>query len=130
MQTPFTLYRTTTIGQALLSTLQEMEEDINENMRDHVLQTFDKVMCDRLNEMRGNSPWKLVGSCKSYNNCDDVWSFHLDKCHIKGDGLEEMSDDCKIIAIDMAVKNGPIVSATKKAAKKKVFSKVKQQEQQ
>ena len=81
---PFVIYRQTTLGKGLDSTLTKMQEDneIREDLADKIKKEFDKVVANQFKELPDNQVFQLKGQCKTYNHCDDVWKFILNRCEI------------------------------------------------
>ena len=59
-----------------------------------IMQEFDKVVKQKFEQLPLAGPsvkTKLQGTCKDYNNCDDIWKFSLNECEIKGESMHERS---------------------------------------
>ena len=44
-----------------------------------------------------------MGKCQNYNNVDDVWSFAVKGCTIKGNDFQDSSESCRIVTLDAAL---------------------------
>ena len=44
-------------------------------------------MFEKFKELTTNSKFKLSAKCYNYNNVDDVWSFGVKSCQVKGDSF-------------------------------------------
>ena len=46
-----TIYRQTTIGQALSESIDELMYQMSEDLKENILKSFDKAMCDKFKEL-------------------------------------------------------------------------------
>ena len=78
----------------------------HDNFKEEVLKVYDQIVYQKFQQLlpnNANSKVRLVGSCSSYNNCDDIWRFTLKKCEIKssdGGTIHEISTHCNIVAMN------------------------------
>ncbi len=80
------------------------------------MRSFDQVVTERFREYdpppgSGVGPSisfkaKLDGNWETYNNCDDVWKFMLNRCEIKADPMIEVSKHVMILAMDKEQRDG------------------------
>ena len=82
------------------------ENEIREDLSKKVFEQFDQVIVQKLYSMNQTNTVELNAQCTSYNNCDDVWKFCVTSCEIKGETFREISNNCRIIALDL--ENNPI----------------------
>ena len=104
------IYRSSVLGSTLTSAIDDLKQEVPDEiigLEERIMVEFDKIVALKFKELNSNSlKLKLSGTCSSYNNCDDVWQFVMKHCEIKGDGIHESSNHCKIIAMDSSYREG------------------------
>ena len=72
-----TLYRSTTIGETLAQSLDEMvdQNTISKQLQEKVMREFDKQISQKLATVSTRMHFR--GGLKSYRNCDNVWTLVL-----------------------------------------------------
>lgn len=84
-------------------------DDFTDVLEERIMTEFDRVVNEQFKSLnQGNQKVRLVGTCSSYNNCDDVWKFIMNHCEIKAEGFDTKSDACKIIAMEVANREGEV----------------------
>ncbi|KAJ1995009.1 Transcription initiation factor IIA subunit 2 [Dimargaris cristalligena] len=95
----YELYRSSSIGAALMDSLDELivEGLLNPHLAMRVLAQFDKSISDALsNKVKTRITFK--GSLRTYRLCDEVWTFIIKKPSFKFDNEELTANKIKIVA--------------------------------
>ena len=81
----YTMYRSTTIGEALERTLEEFasDETITKNLVKRVLLNFDKAVNNKLATQVKNRYTFKAGKLRAYRFCDNVWTFVMEDVEVK-----------------------------------------------
>jgi len=100
------LYRKSTIGTALSSTLKEFKDNkkIPDSIETKFLENFDKTICEELYKLTAKG--SIKGKVTSFKNCDDIWIFYGKDIKIKIDSKNnwEEYEKLKIVACDKKMK--------------------------
>ncbi|KAL9040899.1 MAG: hypothetical protein Q9214_004302 [Letrouitia sp. 1 TL-2023] len=96
----YELYRRTSIGTALIDTLDEMVHSsrIEPQLAMKVLTSFDKVVAETLPE-KVKARLNFKGHLDTYRFCDDVWTFLIKDVNFKLDNQSQITaDKIKIVS--------------------------------
>ncbi|VDN05532.1 unnamed protein product [Thelazia callipaeda] len=100
----YQLYRSTTLGMALRSTLDEFVEDgtITPSLAQTVLVTFDKCINKALSQRVKNKVNFKADKLKAYRFCDNVWTFVMENVEFRdvSQPVDGIVDRVKIVACD------------------------------
>uniref|UniRef100_A0A158Q7W4 Transcription initiation factor IIA subunit 2 n=1 Tax=Elaeophora elaphi TaxID=1147741 RepID=A0A158Q7W4_9BILA len=100
----YQLYRSTTLGMALRSTLDEFVEDgtITPSLAQTVLTTFDKCINRALSQRVKNKVNFKADKLKAYRFCDNVWTFVMENVEFRDvtQPVDGVVDRVKIVACD------------------------------
>lgn len=100
----YQMYRTTTLGVALRSTLDELVEDgtITPTLAQNVMATFDKSINKALSQRVKNKTSFKAEKLRAYRFCDNVWTFVMEKVEFRDATrpIEGIIDRVKIVACD------------------------------
>ncbi|VDO45099.1 unnamed protein product [Onchocerca flexuosa] len=100
----YQLYRSTTLGIALRSTLDEFVEDgtITPSLAQTVLTTFDKCINRALSQRVKNKVNFKADKLKAYRFCDNVWTFVMENVEFRDitQPVDGVVDRVKIVACD------------------------------
>ncbi|VDK74305.1 unnamed protein product [Litomosoides sigmodontis] len=100
----YQLYRSTTLGMALRSTLDEFVEDgtITPSLAQTVLTTFDKCINRALSQRVKNKVNFKADKLKAYRFCDNVWTFVMENVEFRdvAHPVDGVVDRVKIVACD------------------------------
>ncbi|KAH8926591.1 transcription initiation factor IIA, gamma subunit [Atractiella rhizophila] len=108
--TPFyELYRRSTIGVALMDSLDELIQSghINPQLALKVLHQFDRAAAAALSTNQTKSKATIKGHLSTYRLCDEVWTFMVKDATFKMEGGESIkTDKCKIVACKSSAAGG------------------------
>jgi len=96
----YELYRLSTIGQALIDTVDDLINDsrIEPQLAHKILYTFDRVIAETLAE-RVKSRLSFKGHLETYRFCDDVWTFLVKDVQFKNEqNVVFNADKIKIVS--------------------------------
>mmetsp|Transcript_121001 Transcript_121001/g.180750 ORF Transcript_121001/g.180750 Transcript_121001/m.180750 type:complete len:125 (+) Transcript_121001:1650-2024(+) len=114
----FVHYRVSTLGIELEETLQEFlrEKVVDVDLLEVIRKEFDKAMVTVLKKMVKDKP-VLKGKLKHYQNCENVWIFHIANPEIRVSNYSlpiQMNGPLKIVGCDSKL----ITSLERKKEKK------------
>jgi hypothetical protein len=117
----FAHYRVSTIGIQLEETLQELlnEGVIDIDLGDIIRKKFDKSMAKVIEKLIKDKPI-IKGKLKHYQNCDNVWVFHVSNPEIRVSSYSlpiQINEPLKIIACDDSKIFSEIISGKNKKKK-------------
>mmetsp|Transcript_23654 Transcript_23654/g.59890 ORF Transcript_23654/g.59890 Transcript_23654/m.59890 type:complete len:125 (-) Transcript_23654:89-463(-) len=100
----FAQYRVSTVGIELEETLQELLDEgvIDLDLSEIIKKRFDKAIMTVLKKWVKDKP-VIKGKLKHYQNCDNVWVFHVSNPEIRVSSYSlpvQMSEPLKIVASD------------------------------
>lgn len=118
----FAQYRVSTVGIQLEETLDELlyEGIIDINLSELIKKKFDKAILQVLKKCVKDKP-VIKGKLKHYQNCDNVWVFHVLDPEIRVSSYSlpiQTSQSLKIVASDAKIVNELISKKPKKKFKK------------
>uniref|UniRef100_A0A1I7ZUL6 Transcription initiation factor IIA subunit 2 n=1 Tax=Steinernema glaseri TaxID=37863 RepID=A0A1I7ZUL6_9BILA len=100
----YQMYRSTTLGDALQSTLDDFVADgqIPRNLANIILRVFDVTFADTLTTRASNRITFKAEKLRVYRFCDNVWTFLLEDVDFRDMYLRvtEPVDRLKIVACD------------------------------
>uniref|UniRef100_A0A0N5ATA4 Transcription initiation factor IIA subunit 2 n=1 Tax=Syphacia muris TaxID=451379 RepID=A0A0N5ATA4_9BILA len=100
----YQMYRTTTLGRALRSTLDEFVEDgtISNSLAQNVMVTFDKSINKALSQRVKNKITFKANKLRAYRFCDNVWTFVMEGVEFRDSTrpIDGSVDRVKIVACD------------------------------
>eukprot|EP01098_Paradermamoeba_levis_P014953 TRINITY_DN7356_c0_g1_i1.p1 TRINITY_DN7356_c0_g1~~TRINITY_DN7356_c0_g1_i1.p1 ORF type:complete len:135 (-),score=41.08 TRINITY_DN7356_c0_g1_i1:373-735(-) len=100
-QPAYQLYRKSTLGICLADALQDMVNNskITKSMEEKVLLQFDKSISNALTtQVKTKVTFK--GHLRTYNFCDNVWTFHLENTSFRTETETIHANRVKIVACD------------------------------
>ncbi|CAM0879727.1 unnamed protein product [Alopecurus aequalis] len=98
------IYRRSLIGMGLTETLDEMVSSgrLDPDLAIRVLLQFDESMSAALkHQVTSRAVFK--GHLRTYNNCDNVWSFNLRGMTFRNEEITENIGKMKIVACDSSL---------------------------
>ncbi|KAJ1964384.1 Transcription initiation factor IIA small chain (TFIIA 13.5 kDa subunit) [Dispira parvispora] len=95
----YELYRSSTIGTALMDALDELISEglLTPQLAMRVLAQFDKSISEALTS-KVKSRMTFKGNLRTYRLCDEVWTFIIKKPSFKLENEEFTTDKIKIVA--------------------------------
>mmetsp|Transcript_11341 Transcript_11341/g.28165 ORF Transcript_11341/g.28165 Transcript_11341/m.28165 type:complete len:125 (+) Transcript_11341:1710-2084(+) len=100
----FAQYRVSTVGIELEETLQELLDEgvIDIDLSETIKKRFDKAIMTVLKKWVKDKP-VIKGKLKHYQNCDNVWVFHVSNPEIRVSSYSlpvQINEPLKIVASD------------------------------
>ncbi|KAL3081863.1 hypothetical protein niasHT_013430 [Heterodera trifolii] len=100
----YQMYRSTTLGTALQSSLDELIADgmISQQLAGTVMTTFDKCINKALSERVRNKTSFKAEKLRAYRFCDNVWTFMMEHVEFKDTQrpIDGVIDRVKFVACD------------------------------
>ncbi|KAM0898540.1 hypothetical protein ACQ4PT_021866 [Festuca glaucescens] len=105
MAAAFEMYRRSAIGMSLTETLDEMvfSGALTPELAIRVLLQFDESMSAALEKKVTSRAFFKQGSLRTYNYCDNVWTFNLRDVMFRNEEMSEKIAKLKIVACDSSL---------------------------